>query len=137
MAVIDASVYITLLDESDPEHANCLAWFVQAAAVDEPILAPVLLLSEVAAAISRGRNDPVLAIEAVRLLEDSAVVQLVAVSRELASDAGRIAAEQRVRGADSIYLALARQLDDTLITLDRQQLQRGAGAAKTRRPEQM
>lgn len=137
MAVIDASVYVTLLDEADPEHANCVDWFAGVAAAGDALLAPTLLLSEVAAAISRGRGDPAAAKEIVRVLEDSAIVQLVAVSRELAGDAARIAADQRVRGADAIYLALAHQLSDTLYTLDQQQLQRGAGAAQTRRPARL
>ena len=134
MAVIDASVYITMLDESDLEHANCLAWFAAAAEAGEPILAPSLILSEIAAAISRGRDDSALAKEAVRLLEQSVVVQLVAVTSELAHRAATIAADQRVRGADAIYLALAQQLDEPLVTLDRQQLLRGAAIARTQRP---
>ncbi|MBE2239664.1 MAG: type II toxin-antitoxin system VapC family toxin [Caldilineaceae bacterium] len=134
MAVIDASVYVTLLDESDPEQVICRAWFTAAVAADEPILAPSLILSEVAAALSRGRGDAGMAKEAARLLENSAVVQLAPLSLELASLAATIAAEQRVRGADAVYLALAQQLGDTLITLDRQQLQRGVAVVTTRRP---
>jgi len=134
MAVIDASVYVTMLDANDPERANCLAWFTTAATTDETIVAPSLILSEVAAAISRGRGDAELAKAIVRTLEESAVVNLVAVTPQLAKRAGVIAADQRVRGADAVYLALAQQLGDVLVTLDRQQLQRGAAVAQTQHP---
>jgi predicted nucleic acid-binding protein len=134
MAVIDASVYITMLDTRDPEHTNCLAWFTAAATSDEAVVAPSLILSEVAATISRGHSDAELAKAVAATLAGSAVIRLVAVTPQLAKRAAIIAADQRVRGADAVYLALAQQLDDVLVTLDRQQLQRGAAVAATRRP---
>jgi len=45
-----------------------------------------------------------------------------------------LAAEHRIRGCDAVYVALARQLDMPLITLDRQQLERGAAVVATRVP---
>lgn len=134
MPVIDASVYVTMLDINDPKQADCKAWFTATAIADEPIIAPSLILSEVAAAISRGRNDAQLAKTVARTLETSAIVRLVAVTPHLAQRAAMIAADQRVRGADAIYLALAQQLDDVLVTLDQQQLLRGATVVKTRQP---
>ncbi len=134
MAVIDASVYVALFDRDDPEHRACQSWFSAAAKAGDLVLAPCLILSEVAAAVSRGRNDAVLAARIVSLLENSAIVRLVPVSCELASRAARIAADQRIRGADAIYVALAQQVDDKLVTLDRQQLQRGAAVVVTQRP---
>lgn len=134
MAVMDASVYVTMLDANDPEHTNCLAWFTAAATSDEPIVAPSLILSEVAAAISRGHSDAELAKAVVGALETSAIVSLVAVTSQLAKRAAIIAADQRVRGVDAVYLALAQQLNDVLVTLDRQQLQRGAAVVATQRP---
>lgn len=134
MPVIDASVYVTMLDTNDPRQADCKAWFTATATADEPVIAPSLILSEVAAAISRSRNDAQLAKTVARALETSAIVRLVAVTPHLAKRAAMIAADQYVRGADAIYLALAQQLDDVLVTLDRQQLLRGAAVVKTRQP---
>jgi predicted nucleic acid-binding protein len=62
------------------------------------------------------------------------VVQLTPVTSILAERAAVIAADYRVRGCDSIYIALAEQLGEELITLDQQQLERGAMVVKTRRP---
>jgi predicted nucleic acid-binding protein len=123
-----------MLNANDPEQANCLAWFIAAATADAPIVAPGLMFSEVAAAISRGRSDAELAKAVVRTLEASAVVRLVAVTPQLAKRAAIIGADQRVRYADALYPALAQQLDDMLVTLNRQQLQRGAAVVATQRP---
>ena len=48
--------------------------------------------------------------------------------------AAQIAADYKIRGCDAIYVALAQQLDDYLITLDNQQYTRGAYIIDTRRP---
>ena len=53
----------------------------------------------------------------------------------MAERAASIAAEYQVRGCDAIYLALAEQMDDYLVTLDRQQLERGAEVAAAFKPE--
>jgi len=45
-----------------------------------------------------------------------------------------IAAEHRIRGCDAIYIALAEQLNDSLVTLDRQQLERAADIVTTHEP---
>jgi predicted nucleic acid-binding protein len=52
MAVIDASVYISLVNAHEREHASSWAWFEQTMVAEEPMVAPVILLSEVAAALS-------------------------------------------------------------------------------------
>ena len=52
----------------------------------------------------------------------------------LAEQAAAIAAEHRIRGCDALYVALADMLSEPLVTLDRQQLERGAAVVTTRRP---
>ena len=61
MAIIDASVAVALVNAHEEEHARSWAWFEGARRADEPISAPVILLSEVAAALSRGMGDRALA----------------------------------------------------------------------------
>lgn len=146
MAVIDASVYIALIHAHEPEHARSWAWFERVQAAQEPIRAPTILLAEVAAALSRGLGDPAgsrpagqgraLARQVVQQLTRSRVVELVPVSLALAERAAHIAADHRIRGCDAVYMALADQVGDCLVTLDEQQLERGAAAVVTRRPEE-
>ncbi len=134
MAVIDASVYIALVNAHESEHASSWAWFEQAQATDESVVAPVILLSEGAAALSRGVGDPKLAHRVVQQLARSEAIQLIPVTLALAEQAALLAAEHQIRGCDAIYVALADQLSEALITLDRQQRERGAAVVPIQAP---
>jgi predicted nucleic acid-binding protein len=132
--VIDASVYIALINAREREHVASWTWFMQAQASQKAIRAPVILLTEVAAALSRGVGDSALAHRVVQQLTASQVIELAAITPAMAERAAAIAADHRIRGCDAIYIALAEQLGDDLITLNRQQLERGAAVITTRRP---
>ena len=134
MSVIDASVYVALLRADEKEHTASWAWFQRAQEAREPIAAPVILLPEVAAALSRGTGDSVLAQRAVQQLVQSGLIELVPVTLAMAERAAAITADHRIRGCDAIYVALADHLDDCLVTLDRQQLDRSAAIVRTREP---
>ncbi len=134
MPVVDASVYVALFHPLEEAHEAAWAWLRKACTAGEPIAAPALLAAEVAAAISRGAADTTLAQRAVEQLLSRNVVELIPVTVSLASQAARIAAEHRIRGADACYVALAARLEQELVTLDRQQLERGATVVATRRP---
>jgi predicted nucleic acid-binding protein len=134
MAVIDASVYIALVNAHEREHASSWAWFDQTREAGESIVAPVILLPEVAAALSRGVGDSTLAQRVMRQLSQSELIQLIPVTTVMAEQAASIAAEHRIRGCDAVYIALADQLGDVLVTLDRQQLERGAAVVAVREP---
>jgi predicted nucleic acid-binding protein len=134
MAVIDASVYVALIHAHEKDHMASWAWFERAKAAQEPVIAPVILLAEVAAALSRGIGDLQLAHRVVRQLKDSGLIELVPVTLALAERAAAIAADHRIRGCDAIYVALADQSGDCLVTIDRQQLERGAAIVIAREP---
>jgi predicted nucleic acid-binding protein len=70
-------------------------------------------------------GDPTLARRVVQQLVRSEVIELIPITLTMAEQAAAIAAEHRIRGCDAVYVALADQLSDTLVTLDRQQLERG------------
>jgi predicted nucleic acid-binding protein len=135
MAVIDASVYVALINARESSHASSWTWFEEAQSIQEPISAPVILLAEVAAAVSRGVGDPALAHRVVGQLRRSKVIELVPVTAAMAARAANIAADYRIRGCDAVYIALAEQLDDHLVTLDQQQLQRGTAVVATCKPQ--
>ena len=134
MAVTDASVYIALINADERDHGSSWEWFEEAKAEHEPIIAPAILLAEVAAALSRGLGDPALAHRVVQQLKRSEAIELLPVTQAMAEQAAMIAADYRIRGCDAVYVALADQLGDCLITLDRQQLERGAAIVTAREP---
>ena len=134
MSVIDASVYVALINVLEYEHESCWSWFQSEQAQQRTVSAPVVLLAQVAAALSRGAGDPALAHRVVRHLLDAGLVELVPVTEALAERAASIAADHNIRGCDAVYVALAENLGTDLITLDRQQSERGGAVVTTRRP---
>lgn len=134
MPVVDASVWIALFKSDEPGHEVSRAWLAGAKRRNEVLVAPVIVLAEVAAGLSRGLGDPALARRAMDLLASGRSVRSFPVTETLALRAGHIAAEHRIRGCDAVYVALAQQLAMPLVTLDRQQLERGAGVVGTRTP---
>lgn len=134
MAVIDASVYIALINAHESSHLNSWVWFQQAQAAGESFTAPVILLPEIAAGLSRGIGNPALAHQAVQQLFQAQLIDLIPITPTLAERAAVIAADHQVRGCDAIYVALAEQLNDYLVTLDQQQFERGSMIVTTRKP---
>jgi predicted nucleic acid-binding protein len=134
MAVIDASVYVALLNAHEAAHANSWAWFGQAKRDQTPLCAPAILLSEISAALSRGLGNPVLAHRVVHQVLHAGIVKLVPVTVDLAERAASIAADCGILGGDAIYVALADWTGDELVTLDRRQLERGRAVVAVRRP---
>jgi predicted nucleic acid-binding protein len=100
----------------------------------ESVVAPAILLAELASALGRGLGGEDLARRAVALLRTEHLVEVFPVTEFLAARAAEIAGEQKLRGCDAIYVALAKQLEMELVTLDGQQLERGAGVITTRKP---
>ncbi len=134
MPVIDASVYISLIKAGGEQHASSWAWYENVQARQEPLAAPVILLAEVATALSSGVGDSALAQRVVDQLKRSEAIELVPVTMSLAEQAAAIAADHRIRGCDAIYVAVASRLGDSLVTLDRQQLERAAAVVTVRQP---
>lgn len=134
MPVIDASVYVALINAHETDHASSWAWFESAQRVQAKITAPVILLTEAAAALSRGVGDPDLAHRAIQFAKNASLIELAPVTLSLAERAAKIAANHRIRGCDAIYVALAEQLNESLVTLDRQQLERAADIVATHKP---
>ena len=134
MPIIDASVYVSLVNAHEASHGSSWAWFEDACSREAKIVAPVILLAEVASALSRGIGDSKLANKVVKQLKESTLIELVPLTRNLAESAAEIAAEHRIRGCDAVYVALAARMDDVLVTLDRQQLKRADKIIQVRQP---
>lgn len=135
MAVIDASVLIACLLPDERGQAASLAWLNDAILASEPLNAPTIALAEVSAAVARRTSRPELAEWAVQRLRSSGLVQMAPVTEGLAVHAADIAANQRVRGCDAVYVALARDLGQTLVTWDSEQLARGGKVVSVVTPE--
>ncbi len=119
--VVDASLWVARLVPQDVFHDSVRAWMDARRAEDMELLAPSLLLAEVAGAISRRTGDVQLAQRAANQLEALPRLRLVEMDRALLREAAQLAAELGLRGADSVYVAVASHLSIPLITLDADQ----------------
>ena len=134
MPVIDASVYVSLANEADRNHDSCFAWFESCLGEHQKIASPGLLLVEVAASIRRLTGSTQLARRVLSELQETELIELYPLTAVRSETAADLAASTGVRGADAVYLALAMELDETLVTLDRQQLERGKGVTDVKKP---
>lgn len=131
---IDASVFVSAIRSIEVNHQDSVAFFRALTTVQPEIHCPVLALAETIAAVARTVNQPSLVLEARRIIEDLLGITLVEISRDRASRAADIAANHHLRGADSIYIALAKELGATLIARDKEMLQCAPAIVPTQSP---
>jgi len=135
--VIDASVYVSRLKLSEADHPSARRLLDTLHAQQVPVSCPTLLWPEVASAVTRGTQDPALGWAAVVALRRLPFHSFVSLDHRLARLASELAAKCGLRGADAVYVALAKQLDCPLITLDVDQHSRAAAIVATYSPEEI
>lgn len=134
MYTIDASVHLCALNPSEVHSAASRAFLEFVQQQEVPLFCPTLLLVEVAAAVARVFDDAERAAALAGALRGLPNQTLVPLDHALADRAVRLAAVARLRGADAVYAAVAEHYRTTLVTLDRQQLDRLPPEVKTSRP---
>jgi len=132
--VVDASVFVSRLLRTDPNHSVTCAWFESRDRADGLLVVPALMPPEVAGAIGRRIRDSRVTRRAVEKLLRIPALRVVAVDRALSGRAMTLAAELRLRGADAIYVAVAQRLELPLVTWDREQHDRSGQTISARRP---
>ncbi len=134
LVVIDASVWISNLLPRDRNHLRAANWVNQHLSSGGQLVAPVLLALETGGSVARVSQDKNLARNAVLYLYISSFMQLVPINQALMDDATDIAITFALKGGDSLYVAVAQQLNLPLVTFDREQLTRPASIITTIRP---
>src|SRR4029079_12234897 len=131
MYTLDASVVARDFDPGDPEYAACHKLIAQLDQRAIPVIVPRLLLAEIAGLARRLTRDPIRARLVVDAWRAFTHVQIVPLDDALLDTAAEIAADYALRGADATYVAVARQYNCTLVSLDREQRQRAAPIVAT------
>ena len=134
MWVLDASVYVACVTDSDRHHRRSRSWLESVLEAEDRLVAPNLLIAELAASVRRLTGKQDVAQRVVSELLEDGLIEPLPVTQERSLRAADIAAAAGVRGADAVYLALAQELAATLVTLDRQILKRGKPVARVQRP---
>lgn len=134
MYVIDASVHVADIRHAEPHHAEARAFLRRVAAEAWPVYLPIIVLPEIAAAISRGTGRPDLARRLVAVIQRRPHFQIVPVDDDLGRLAAALAARHAIRGCDALYVALAHARGAALITLEREQRARVPAGIATQTP---
>ena len=102
----------------------------------DPVIVPTLLIAEMASAVARASDDSVGARQYANATAALPHVTLVALTPATARQAAELAATYRLRGADGVYLAVARRYGTTLVSRDDEQRTRGSAVAPCQTPEE-
>jgi predicted nucleic acid-binding protein len=134
MYTVDASVWVNGFDQRESGHeiSRQMLELLRAQAIS--IFEPMLVLAEVAGAISRTRQDPARAEAFAITLGQLPNVTILPLDEALGQQALALAAQHGLRGADAVYAAVAQQAGCTLISLDHEHLTRLAGLISVQTP---
>jgi predicted nucleic acid-binding protein len=134
MIVIDASVWIGALLPIDVNHQSSNRWVNNHISKNIPHYLPTLGLAEVAGSIARRNNSSSEGINALNYIIGLNSIRLIDVDRSLGELAARLASNLRLKGADSVYVAVALQLNIPLLTWDKELLNRANAVIPVQTP---
>lgn len=132
--IVDASVWVSYFLAEDVRHMETVAWMDEMLSSRQPITVPTLVLPEVAGAIARRSSRPDLGLRAAQQIMEYPFVDLVYPDRRITLLATRVAATLPMKGADAIYVAVAKTLERPLVTWDVEQRARGSLLISARSP---
>jgi predicted nucleic acid-binding protein len=119
---IDASVFVSAARPSEKNFP--LSYRFLRNAKGSTIFCPTLVLVECGAAIARPTGDSILSERMINLIKNFPGMKQVPLHLPLALRGAEIAVQNRLRGADAVYVAVAEECSSTLISWDEEMLQR-------------
>jgi len=134
MIVVDASVWVAYLLPQDRWHALSVGFLDPVLDAGTIMVVPTIFLVEVSASVAR-QTLPANGLRVRDRLQDIDLFQWVPIDDALASAAAHFAAELQIRGADSIYAAIAEQLGLPLVSWDRNHVERTTARITVYTPE--
>lgn len=133
---VDASVFVNAFNPHEDGHEASLRILAAIQERAEPVIVPTLLVPEIAAALARATDDGAGALQFARATAALPHLTLVSLTAALASQAADLAATNRLRGADAIYVTVARRYGTTIVSRDEEQRTRGAAVVRCQTPEE-
>jgi predicted nucleic acid-binding protein len=134
LITVDSSVFVSAARPTEPgfqESTTFLAWVRQG---QPRLFLPTLVLVETAGALSRTGSREDISHQYAWSIGQLPNTFLVALDESLARQAAAFGARHRLRGADAVFLATASIFAAELVTLDKEQLERGARVVQTLTP---
>jgi|GraSoi2013_100cm_1033763.scaffolds.fasta_scaffold05057_4 predicted nucleic acid-binding protein len=132
--VADASVWVSWLITHDANHDATRLWMNRYISAGGLLVAPALVLIEVASAISRQTRQVAQAKRVAKDLSSLRTIRIVSLDTVLVWAAVKVAADLKLRAGDATYVAVAQQLKVPLVSWDKEQLQQGRNLIITYTP---
>lgn len=130
MAVVDASIWVAAFHEKDKFNKIAFGFLENLVALGDPIRVPAIVYAEVAGAIRR-RTKNLHITNKVLAKMHALDLDIREIDTDFARSAADIAAHLEMRGADSFYVALAKEFGEALYTFDDEQAKRGSVEVET------
>jgi predicted nucleic acid-binding protein len=121
---VDASVFVNAFIPTESGSDQSLEFITRLRTEGIPLIQPTLFLPEVIASVARKKGNAELALALAQELRKYSGLTLTTLDENLADFASEVAANNRLRGSDAVYAAVALRFGTELITLDREQLDR-------------
>jgi predicted nucleic acid-binding protein len=131
---VDASVFVNAFNPHEDGHAESLAILSAIQQGGDPVIVPTLLLPEIASAVARASDDAAGALQYVSATATLSHLTLVSLTSVTARQAAELAATHRLRGADAVYVAVARRYATTLVSRDEEQRSRASTVVTCQTP---
>jgi predicted nucleic acid-binding protein len=134
LLTIDSSVSVSAARQAEIDNAESTAFLAWVRESRPRLFLSTLLMAEVAAALSRTGSAAGLAQQYALAIGQLPNTVLVALDEDLARQEAAVGAQHKLSGAESVFLASAALFAAELVTLDREQLQRGSSIVQTLSP---
>ncbi len=135
LITVDSTVFVSRARPQEPGHPESVDFLEWVRAVRPRLFIPTLAVPEVAAALTRTGSDREIAQRYALAIGQLPNTVLVGLDDGLGRQAAALAAQHRLRGADSVFVASAALFAAELVTLDTEQLDRGALVVQTLTPK--
>ena len=129
-------MFVNAFNAHERGHGESLQILATIQQRGDPVIVPNLLVAEIASAVARLTDDRAGALQYASATAALPNLTLVALTAALGRQAAELAAAHRLRGADAVYLAVARRFATSLISRDEKELRRGSRVAACLTPEE-
>jgi predicted nucleic acid-binding protein len=133
---VDASVFVNAFNPHEEGRAESLEILAAIQQTGDPVIVPTLLLPEIVSAVARASEDSVGALQYANATAALPHLTLTSLTPTTARQAAELAATHRLRGADAVYVAVARRYGTTLVSRDEEQRSRGSAVVTCQTPEE-
>ena len=129
-------MFVNAFNPHEEGHESSFAFLSAVRERGDPVIVPTLIVPEVAAAIARAVGDRTSALQYAMAIAALPHFTLVSLTPEVARQAADLAATYRLRGADAVYVAVARRYGTTIVSRDVEQTTRGAAVVACATPKE-